>query len=215
MKRTGLLVTAIAGAGTDYYAPGHTIASGDLPTAAVVTSGSYSDPAWITSLAKSKVGLSAVENTALSAWAGTVNITTIGTLIAGSVPWARVTGAPTIPTLVSQLTNDSGFLTAASSVAWAKLTGVPSIFTPAAHAPSHAAAGSDPLGISGSQVSGNITGNAAGFTGNLAGDVSGSQGTTVLATMAGLTPGTYGDASHVAVLTPRPNFPLFLMPFSL
>ena len=200
LKRTALLVTAVAAAGTDYYAPGHTVAAGDLPAAAVVTSGSYSDPSWLT-ISKTKVGLSAVENTALSTWAGSANITTIGTLVAGSVPWARLTGVPTIPTLVSQLTNDSGFLTAASSLAWAKLTGVPSTFTPAAHATTHAAAGSDPIAISGSQVSGNIAGNAAGFTGNLAGDVSGPQGVTVLATMVGVTPGSYGDASHAPVIT--------------
>lgn len=47
---------------------------------AVLLAGSYADPSWITSLAKSKVGLGSVENTALSTWAGTSNITTIGTL---------------------------------------------------------------------------------------------------------------------------------------
>jgi hypothetical protein len=51
----------------------------------VLTSGSYADPAWITSLAKSKVGLSNVENTALSTWAGSANITTVGTI--GSGVW--------------------------------------------------------------------------------------------------------------------------------
>jgi len=38
-------------------------------TNGVVTTGSYADPAWITSLAASKVGLGNVENTALSTWA--------------------------------------------------------------------------------------------------------------------------------------------------
>jgi len=47
-------------------------------TNGVYTNGSYSDPAWITSLAKSKVGLGNVENTALSTWAGSTAITTIG-----------------------------------------------------------------------------------------------------------------------------------------
>jgi hypothetical protein len=48
-------------------------------TNGVVTTGSYSDPSWLT-ISKSKVGLSAVENTALSTWAGTSYITTVGTL---------------------------------------------------------------------------------------------------------------------------------------
>jgi hypothetical protein len=45
----------------------------------VITSGSYSDPAWLT-LSKAKVGLGAVENTALSTWPGSTNLTTLGTL---------------------------------------------------------------------------------------------------------------------------------------
>ena len=53
-------------------------------TNGVYTSGSYSDPSWLT-ISKSKVGLSAVENTALSTWAGTSNITTVGTLTSGTI----------------------------------------------------------------------------------------------------------------------------------
>lgn len=49
-------------------------------TNGVYTTGSYADPAWITSLAKSKVGLGSVENTALSTWAGSTNITTLGSV---------------------------------------------------------------------------------------------------------------------------------------
>jgi hypothetical protein len=45
----------------------------------VQTSGSYSDPSWLT-ISKSKVGLGNVENTALSTWAGSSNITTVGAL---------------------------------------------------------------------------------------------------------------------------------------
>ena len=48
-------------------------------TNGVVTTGSYSDPSWLT-ISKSKVGLGSVENTALSTWAGSSNITTVGTL---------------------------------------------------------------------------------------------------------------------------------------
>ena len=49
-------------------------------TNGVYTNGSYANPSWITSLAASKVGLGSVENTALSTWAGSSNITTVGTL---------------------------------------------------------------------------------------------------------------------------------------
>ena len=52
-------------------------------TNGVYTSGSYSDPSWLT-ISKSKVGLSNVENTALSTWAGTTTITTLGTITTGT-----------------------------------------------------------------------------------------------------------------------------------
>jgi len=45
-------------------------------------------------LTKTDIGLSAVENTAISTWAGSANITTIGTLSSGSVPWARLINVP-------------------------------------------------------------------------------------------------------------------------
>ena len=35
-----------------------------------------------------------VENTKLSTWAGSSNITTIGTLSSGTVPWARLSDVP-------------------------------------------------------------------------------------------------------------------------
>ena len=54
-------------------------------TNGVYTTGSYADPAWITSLSKSKVGLSVVENTALSTWAGSSNLTTLGNATAQSL----------------------------------------------------------------------------------------------------------------------------------
>lgn len=56
----------------------------------VVTTGSYTDPAWLT-LTKNKVGLANVENTALSTWTGSTAITTLGTI--GTGTWA----ADTIP----------------------------------------------------------------------------------------------------------------------
>ena len=39
------------------------------------------------------------------------NLTTGGTVVGSTPAWANITGKPTIPTLVSQLSNDSGFLT--------------------------------------------------------------------------------------------------------
>ena len=40
------------------------------------------------------IGLGNVENTKLSTWAGSSNITTIGTLSSGTVPWARLSNVP-------------------------------------------------------------------------------------------------------------------------
>ena len=54
-------------------------------------------PAWDT-VTKSDVGLGNVENTALSTWAGSSNITTIGTLSSGTVPWARLSNVPNAST---------------------------------------------------------------------------------------------------------------------
>jgi hypothetical protein len=51
-------------------------------TNGVVTTGSYSDPSWL-SISKSFVGLGNVENTALSTWAGSSNISTLGTISSG------------------------------------------------------------------------------------------------------------------------------------
>lgn len=43
---------------------------------------------------------------------------------------SQITDFPTIPSKVSQLTNDSGFIT---GVSWANVTGKPSTFTPSSH----------------------------------------------------------------------------------
>jgi len=51
-------------------------------TNGVYTTGSYSDPSWLT-ISKSKVGLGNVENTALSTWAGSISLTTLGTITTG------------------------------------------------------------------------------------------------------------------------------------
>ena len=64
------------------------------PTTFVFSDQSYTDPAWLT-LTKAKVGLGSVENTALSTWAGSANITALGTIASGTVPWARLSSVPT------------------------------------------------------------------------------------------------------------------------
>ena len=64
-------------------------------------------PAWDT-VTKADVGLGSVENTALSTWAGTSNITTVG---------------------VTAVTAHQGSL----AIAWGQLTSVPSTFAPSAH----------------------------------------------------------------------------------
>ena len=68
---------------------GNLTGNADTVTNGVYTTGSYADPSWITSLAKSKVGLGNVENTALSTWAGSTNITTLGTITTGT--WTGTT----------------------------------------------------------------------------------------------------------------------------
>lgn len=60
---------------------------------------------------KSQVGLGNVENTALSTWAGSGNITAIGTLASGAIPWSLVTGKPTLGTAAA--TDSSDYATAA------------------------------------------------------------------------------------------------------
>jgi hypothetical protein len=51
----------------------------------------FSNPHGIT---KTTIGLWNVENIALSSWAGTPNITTLGTITTGTFPWANLSGTP-------------------------------------------------------------------------------------------------------------------------
>ena len=62
---------------TEYAGNAATVTNG------VVTTGSYSDPTWLT-ISKSFVGLGNVENTAISTWAGSTNITTLGIVSSGT-----------------------------------------------------------------------------------------------------------------------------------
>ena len=49
----------------------------------------------VISVTAANIGLGDVENTKLSTWSGSSNITTIGTLSSGTVPWARLSNVPT------------------------------------------------------------------------------------------------------------------------
>ncbi len=55
------------------------------------------DKSWQT-LNGSAVGLGSVENTALSTWAGSASITTLGTIASGTVPVARISGLGSLAT---------------------------------------------------------------------------------------------------------------------
>jgi hypothetical protein len=116
-------------------------------TNGVYTNGSYSDPTWLT-ISKSKVGLGSVENTALSTWAGSSNITTVGTLTnlsvtnkitgsisgnadgsAGSVAAANITGT----TMASNVVTSS--LTALGGMSTIKAGTISAAFTVAKNTP--------------------------------------------------------------------------------
>ena len=51
------------------------------------------DATWA-AVTASNVGLGNVENTKLSTWAGSSNITTLGTISTGTIPWARLSNVP-------------------------------------------------------------------------------------------------------------------------
>lgn len=84
---TSTTATNLAGgsAGTVPYqsAAGTTVQLAAGTSGQVLTSSGAAAPSW-TSLTKSTVGLGNVENTALSTWAGTSSITTLGTITTGT-----------------------------------------------------------------------------------------------------------------------------------
>ena len=100
-------------------------------TNGVYTSGSYADPTWITSLAKSKIGLGSVENTALSTWTGTSNITTLGTI--GTGTWNAtaigLTKGGTGLTSAGAAYQIYGMNAAASAIEWKTITSSDSTIT--------------------------------------------------------------------------------------
>jgi hypothetical protein len=66
--------------------------SARVPTSQTVNGHALSGNVTVT---KSDVGLGLAENTALSTWAGSANITTLGTLSTGVIPFSLITSTPT------------------------------------------------------------------------------------------------------------------------
>jgi hypothetical protein len=63
--------------------------------------------------ARSILSISNVENTALSTWAGSSNITTLGTIATGTIPWSHVSSTPTTLSgygITDALSNSNGSL---------------------------------------------------------------------------------------------------------
>lgn len=70
---------------------GGNVAATNLFLRSVGTGAAAQAPSW-EAVTKTDVGLSAVENTALSTWAGSTAITTLGTISTGTVPYANLSG---------------------------------------------------------------------------------------------------------------------------
>ena len=79
----------LSGSGSDSGSVGTSVISPQQIDPAGLAAGQ----AWLWN-GSSYVAGTPVDNTALSTWAGTSNLTTIGTLAAGTVPWARLSGVP-------------------------------------------------------------------------------------------------------------------------
>ncbi len=120
-------------------------------TNGVYTTGSYSDPSWLI-LSKSKVGLGNVENTALSTWAGSTSITTLGTVTTGTVPWANVSGKPTLASAntASAVVQRDGSGNFSAATITAALSGNASTATALAANGANCSAGQAALGVSSS-----------------------------------------------------------------
>ncbi len=139
-------------AGSTITAPtfsGNLTGNASTVTNGVYTTGSYSDPAWLT-LSKSKVGLANVENTALSTWAGSTSITTLGTVATGAFPWANVSGKPqfTSTNTASAVVQRDGSGNFSASTITASLSGNASTATALSANGANCSAGQAALGVS-------------------------------------------------------------------
>lgn len=90
---------------------------------------------------KTTMSLNNVENTKLSTWAGSSNITTIGTLSSGTVPWARLSN---VPSSFTPSSHSHGNITNAGAIGstanYAVYTGANGVLTAASLAVSDPAA---------------------------------------------------------------------------
>ena len=68
-------------------------------------------------LTSASVGLGNVENTALSTWTGSTNITTLGTITTGTVPLANISDADDLKA-IEALTGTSGLLKKTAANTW-------------------------------------------------------------------------------------------------
>lgn len=73
-------------------------AGGSFGSAAFTDSSEYDPAGSAAAVTKASLGIDSVENTALSTWSGSSNITTLGTITTGTVPVARVSGLGTLAT---------------------------------------------------------------------------------------------------------------------
>jgi hypothetical protein len=113
-----------------------------------------------------------LKSTALGAWS-------TGTIVASDIPSLSTTyvDLASSQTIVGQKTFSANIIGNLTGNATTATNGV--VTTGSYNDPAWI------TGLAGSKISGNITGTAAGFTGNLAGDVTGPQGTTVVAGIRG------------------------------
>jgi hypothetical protein len=80
---------------------------------------------------KTALSLNNVENTALSTWAGSTNITTLGTISTGTVPVANISGLATVATSgkYSDLSGTPSLATVATTGKYSDLSGTPTLAT--------------------------------------------------------------------------------------
>lgn len=112
------------------------------------------------SSAKTAIGLGNVENTALSTWAGSTNITTLGTISTGTVPAANVSGLATVATSgkYSDLSGTPALATVATSGKYSDLSGLPTLGTISSQAASNVA-------ITGGSINGTTVGASTAASG--------------------------------------------------
>jgi trimeric autotransporter adhesin len=184
-------------------------------TNGVYTTDSYSDPTWLT-ISKSKVGLSNVENTALSTWPGTANITTVGTITSGTWHGATIDN--------SYLTNSSfnigttsislGRASASQSLTGVNIDGNAGTVTNGFYTTSSFNLGTTSIAVNRASGAQSLTGvsidGSAGSVaaGNITGTTLASGVTSSSLTSFGTTPAMTSPAITTSLTTPSTSFAL-------